>query len=296
MNKQPRVRIVILNYNESAYTIDLCKQLEKQDYKNFEIIVVDNASNKDQVIILQEQLNHDITLILSTINLGYAAGNNLGLHYQSNVPVDYHLVLNNDIIINDNSFITKMLRGFSDCADPNVVASSPLIESPDFKLPAKETIQVRRIMDAKSIFLIHIPLLKPFTKKLHRKFVYAEETPYKDFLFCESINGAAFMVTNDFIVKNNFLDNGTFLFFEEIILGRQIKDAGKKCLLNSTTSIVHLQGVSTKSNRQNINPKMERYKTESTLYYLKKYEKLNSFFSFIFVFLNEISLLLKRMK
>ncbi|MBU0618896.1 glycosyltransferase family 2 protein [Patescibacteria group bacterium] len=42
--KQPQISVIILNWNRKQDTVNLIRQLKKQTFKNFEIIVVDNAS------------------------------------------------------------------------------------------------------------------------------------------------------------------------------------------------------------------------------------------------------------
>lgn len=53
--------------------------------------------------------------------------------------------------------------------------------------------------------------------------------------------------------------------------------------------------VSTKSDSKSINVKMERYKYKSSLYFLKKYEKMNAIGSYAYIVLSEITILVKKM-
>ncbi|UFK97122.1 glycosyltransferase [Kaistella faecalis] len=293
MNNNPAVRIVILNYNESSYTIDLVKQLEKQTYPSLEVVVVDNASRTQE----KEILNHlpaYVIKLFSEENLGYARGNNLGIVHKTGKRTDYHLILNNDLILDDEDFVKKLVHGM--IMHPEVAASSPLVDTVAVDEPLEEQIQVRRILSADQMFKLSVPLFTPFIKKLTRYFLYRDQMPFVNkYIHCDSINGAAFIIDAKFIEQYGSLDEGTFLYYEEVILGRKILEANKKCLLNGYTSVKHLQGVSTNSNAKNINRKMEVYKYQSALYYLKKYENIGMFKSSVFVILNEISILLKKL-
>ncbi len=290
------IRIVILNYNGSEYTVSLIKQIKQQTFNNYEIIVVDNGSLKEEVNILKKNISNDIKTIYSPKNLGYSAGNNLGLKYKEDREVDYFLVLNNDLILEDPNFINVMLNAMVDSKHLNVVASSPLVDTVSTSLLIDNQIQTRRLLSKWNTFLINIPLFKFYTdRKLAGLFLYENEKPYTNkYLVCDTINGAAFMIEKKFIVENDFLDEGTFLYYEEIILGRQIRNSKKTCLLNGNTSVKHLQGISSKSSANLVNVKMERFKYKSSLYYLKKYENLGFFASLFYVFLSEIVLFLKR--
>lgn len=51
---QPRVYIVILNYNNPEYTINCLTSIYKLRYNNYCAIVVDDASNDKSVEIINE--------------------------------------------------------------------------------------------------------------------------------------------------------------------------------------------------------------------------------------------------
>lgn len=290
------IRIVILNYNESIYTIDLINQLKNQTYKYFEIVVVDNASREEELNKLKDSLPEYVKIIYSSKNLGYAGGNNLGLRLVEENEIDYFLVLNNDLIIKDPNFIYKMLNGIIDNKKNNVVASSPLVDTISLNRGIENQIQVRRVLNKWNMYFLNIPIFKIFIKKTENYFLYRKEMPYLEkYTICDSINGAAFMIEKHFLKSIDFLDDKTFLYYEEIILGRQIKDSGKTCVLNGFASLQHLQGVSTKSDIRKVNVRMERYKYESSLYYLKKYEDLDFFSSYIYILMQEITIRLKQL-
>jgi GT2 family glycosyltransferase len=288
------VRIVILNYNNSQYTLDLIENLRTQTYLNFEIIIVDNNSRASEIKILEDQISDHIGCIYSKINLGYAGGNNLGLRYENQKNPDLFFVLNNDVIIKDNDLLLKMVKTFDEHRLKPIYAVSPLIDTISSNIPLEKQIQVRKVLSTFQMYIICCSIFKLFTKKLFAKYIYKNSMPFIDrYLDCESINGAAFMIENEFLKSNNYLDEGTFLFFEEIILGRQIKDLGGICILNGYTSLEHFQGVSTKSNLNKYNFKMENYKIESELYYFKKYCRLGSFYSLLYVFFKKTEMILK---
>ncbi|MDF0718812.1 glycosyltransferase family 2 protein [Kaistella sp. PBT33-4] len=290
------IRIVILNYNEPQFTADLVNQLGKQTYTNTEIVVVDNASEPQHREMLHRLLPPHVYTIYSPLNIGYSRGNNLGLRLPSSREIDYHLVLNNDIVIEDPDFIRKMAEGLNHNAPAGAVAGSPLVNTVASAVLQEQQIQVRRVLSKNQMFKLATPVFTPFIRKLTDHFVYRSELPYRGkYMICDSVNGAAFIIEDKFLRDIDFLDEGTFLYYEELILGRQIKDLGKTCFLNGYTEIKHLQGVSTKSRGRQINVQMERYKYESTLYYLKKYEGIGIFAQKLFILLNEFSIVLKKL-
>ena len=45
VDEAPKISIVILNYNAGQLLLDCVESITNTDYKNYEIIIVDNASN-----------------------------------------------------------------------------------------------------------------------------------------------------------------------------------------------------------------------------------------------------------
>jgi O-antigen biosynthesis protein len=107
----PRVSVVVLTYNNLDLTqACLTSLLERSDYANLEIIVVDNLSSdgtQDYLRALKRE-HPDVVCILNDANLGFAAGNNVGLAAASG---DYLVVLNNDTVVTQGWVLT-MLRHF----------------------------------------------------------------------------------------------------------------------------------------------------------------------------------------
>jgi GT2 family glycosyltransferase len=73
---EPRVRIVILNWN-SYEVLDCLLSLQKIDYPNFEIVLVDNGSVDGSPTKLLANAT-EIRLIRNATNLGFAGGSNVG--------------------------------------------------------------------------------------------------------------------------------------------------------------------------------------------------------------------------
>ncbi|QRX81009.1 glycosyltransferase [Glaciimonas sp. PAMC28666] len=104
----PKISVVVLTYNNLDLTIAcLVSLVEKSDYPNLEIIVVDNASIDETRAYLATFLkNYPSTkVILNDDNLGFAAGNNVGLAAATG---DYLVMLNNDTVVTQGWAMTLM--------------------------------------------------------------------------------------------------------------------------------------------------------------------------------------------
>ena len=109
--QMPKVSVIILTYNNWALTqACLHSVMSCSDYENLELIVVDNASTDQTREALRNfELQHkNVRVVLNDSNLGFAAGNNVGL---SMATGEYLVLLNNDTIVT-HGWILTMLRHF----------------------------------------------------------------------------------------------------------------------------------------------------------------------------------------
>ncbi len=101
--RDPRVSVIVLTYNNWAYTEACLHSLDASgDYGDLEIVVVDNASTDGTVNRLAAWLEGPAPrgqvrrLILNAENLGFAAGNNVGLQAAGG---EFLVLLNNDTYV-----------------------------------------------------------------------------------------------------------------------------------------------------------------------------------------------------
>lgn len=92
---EPLVSIIILNRNGLSHLKNLFKDFSKKtNYSNYEIIVVDNASEDDSVKFLKDLKELNIKIIENKENVSFSKGNNEGVKISNG---EYVLLLNNDI-------------------------------------------------------------------------------------------------------------------------------------------------------------------------------------------------------
>ena len=101
--------IILLNHNNVHYTVDCIESIKKSSYPSYEIIVVDNASEKDEAEILRKKFP-DVKIIASKINHWFAEGNNVGVR---SAKGKYIVILNNDTIV-DQDWLQKVANVFND--------------------------------------------------------------------------------------------------------------------------------------------------------------------------------------
>jgi GT2 family glycosyltransferase len=72
------ISVVIVNYNGARFLQDCLSSLTTQSFRSFEIILVDNASTDDSCAFVETHCPQ-VRLVRSETNVGFAAGNNLGI-------------------------------------------------------------------------------------------------------------------------------------------------------------------------------------------------------------------------
>jgi GT2 family glycosyltransferase len=107
--KEPKVGIVIVTLNRVRVLTSCIESLMKICYKNYEIIVVDNAST-DNTAAVVGSLFPTVKLLVNEVNTGYTGGNNKGITYAlGKGKCDYVLILNDDVEV-DACFLTELVK------------------------------------------------------------------------------------------------------------------------------------------------------------------------------------------
>ena len=108
MDNKNLVAIVVLNHNRKNDVLECLESVVRQDYKDYVVIVVDNASKDGSI----EAVNHTFPtahLIENTTNVGAGPGRNSGWHFvEKKFDYNYLLFLDNDVIISKD-FVTKLV-------------------------------------------------------------------------------------------------------------------------------------------------------------------------------------------
>ncbi|HEX5132454.1 MAG TPA: glycosyltransferase family 2 protein [Candidatus Krumholzibacteria bacterium] len=118
----PSVTVIILTWNGRALTLDCLDSLAKVTTPNVRTLVVDNASADGTRDAIVERFGPRVTLIANPENLGYAAGNNVGIERALADGADFILLLNNDTVV-DPAFIDELLKDFA--AHPGAGIAGP---------------------------------------------------------------------------------------------------------------------------------------------------------------------------
>ena len=131
------VAIILINFNSSDYTIKCINSIKSTSCKDltYKIVVIDNASETDDFRKLADHVSannneNSIQLYRSKINLGFSAGNMMGVQ---NIDADYYFLLNNDCILQNDCI--GILHRFCEHNEQVALCSPQLLDSNDTPIP-----------------------------------------------------------------------------------------------------------------------------------------------------------------
>jgi GT2 family glycosyltransferase len=219
----PLVSIVIVNWN-GLHWLKMClPSLDKQQYKNIEILLVDNASTDASIAWTKKQYPK-VRIFRNTKNLGFAGANNVGYRHAKGA---YVLLLNNDTVVKPN-FLTELVKKAQSSPDIGAVQSKLLLMDDTTRLDAAGAFLTP------TGFLLHWG----FGKKDHPKYDKTESM--------YTAKGAAVMfpkaVLKEVAIDNNIFDPDYFAYFEETDLCHRIWLTGKRVVYAPKSVILHKMG------------------------------------------------------
>ncbi len=121
------VSVIIVNYNGREYIQRCLESMSRQKYDKFEIVIVDNSSQDDSLVVIKNsltglRLDKRAKIIELDRNLGFAGGNLKGLLYAAG---RYIATLNNDAEAHEG-WLTSLVKVMDCNPDAGLCASKIL--------------------------------------------------------------------------------------------------------------------------------------------------------------------------
>lgn len=262
-----KIACVILNYNDVGTVEQLVDKI--RDYTCFShIVLVDNASTDDSCEHLRKLEDEKVKLICAGRNGGYGAGNNLGVYYAAQQLGATHVLIVNPDVTFSEACIRRLGNIF--LKHPEVGAAAALMEDKHFQgFPNAWRLHG---------FVGELLLMGPVSRRLFRDFLYYPNSYLegKKAVRVDVIQGSMLMVSAEAFIACGGYDEGIFLYQEEMVLAKRLKDAGfgTVLLLADTYQHEHSQSIS-----RSFQGDLERQKLreKSVLYYMDNYLHIGRF-------------------
>ena len=220
------VYIVLVNWNKTYLTIDCINSINKSDYNNFKLVVVDNGTSDGSLGLLKDS-NLNFDLICLNSNTGYTGGNNVGIKFALSQKCDYVFLLNNDTFINSDtiSILISKLSSTNEIA----IAQPKILAYPDKSLIWCGPTSINK--------LLMKPKLVGFGKENIKGYLDQEK-------FIDYAVGCAAMIKTSLINEIGLLDDDYFAGCEDVDYGFRTRMVNKKILYIPSAIVYHLESVS----------------------------------------------------
>jgi GT2 family glycosyltransferase len=224
------VSITIVTWNSARHLRECLASVERQDYRELEVIVLDNASTDGTQEILREYESR-FQVIYKTTNSGFAAGQNEAMRTARG---EWILCLNPDILLRPD-FVSRLVAAGETYPAAGAVCGKLL------RWRSEELKERTNIIDSTGVY---------FTRNMRHLDRGAEEIDvgqYDRVQYVFAATGAAVMFRREFIeavsVDGEFFDEEFFSFREDADLAWRAQVMGQKFLYTPNAVAWHVRRV-----------------------------------------------------
>lgn len=235
--KYPRLSVLIVSFNTSEILQSCLDQLFRAGAKlDLQVIVVDNASADDSADMVRREFPQ-VELIASEVNLGFAAGNNLGFE---RVKGEFVLLLNPDALVQESSLMNAIAHMQ---AHPEIgMGGGRLIGKDGCEQPS-----ARQFPSLLNEFIVISGLAARFPKsRFFGRFDRTWDNSGKAVLV-DWVPGAFALMRSKALAEVGWFDERFFLYYEEVDLCRRFAEANWQVWYWPDVEVCHWGGESSKT-------------------------------------------------
>jgi hypothetical protein len=248
----PKIAVVLINYRTAQLTLDCLHSLEPEVQENpgTHVFLVDSASGDDSPDFLEKEQaargwNDWLSIVRLAENRGFSAGNNAGIALAVKLGhFDAFLLINSDTVVRRGAL--GVLGEVLD-KQPTVGLVGPRLEWPNGDLqascfrsisPASEflaaakTGPLSRILPGREVLLPESQIPGP----------YASQASAASHSSIEWVSFACVLIRHEVIAAIGPMDEGFFMYFEDVDYSRRAREAGWQIAYAPTARVVHLRG------------------------------------------------------
>lgn len=221
-----KLAVVILNWNGKKLLEQFLPSVIKNTPKQFEIVVVDNASSDDSLSFLKQNFPNVKNISLKE-NFGFAKGYNEAL---KQVDAEYYAILNSDVEVTDG-WILPVLELMD--SDKSIAACQPKILSYKNKNQFEYAGAAGGFIDKYGYAFCRGRIFNSFEE---------DKGQYDDAEEIFWASGAALFIRSDIFHAVGGFDEDFFAHMEEIDLCWRIKNRGYKIVFCPYSFVYHVGG------------------------------------------------------
>lgn len=257
MKRDTKIGFVILNYKTYKDTLKCLQSLKKNEWDNINIYVVENGSqNLSHEILSSKKLRekYHYTYLHSTINTGFAQGNNLGITAARDDGCEFIICSNSDITIQSQAHPAPLLLELF-TQDPNITVIAPNIQNLDGIYQNPFRLHPFSLLNKIAFFLFFGTGFDRFYFLLRTKVLYniitiytkwrnkkrisntKDTTPNSGYIYAPQ--GSFLIFTPTFFKFFDGFDPHTFLYCEEYILAELLRVRKLKIYFDTRIQVLH---------------------------------------------------------
>jgi GT2 family glycosyltransferase len=206
----------VLNYRGVDDSVVTIKSLQRQDYPNFRLQLLDNASPDDSVEQIRSRVP-GLDIRVTSDNLGYCGGNNWALRQGLREGCDYVIVCNHDIELAANA-ISQLVETAEAHPDAGVVGAVELCHFTD---TVTTTRGIRfSLWRGRPVWSNDLP---------------GDNRP----LTASYVQGAVVLFTRRALEAGVFMNEDLFMYYDEADIGFQLAGAGLRAYVDTRVVVRH---------------------------------------------------------
>jgi hypothetical protein len=270
--------IVIVSWNVRDLLRDCLRSIaQTRGDLAVETIVVDSASTDGSPDMVATEFPQ-VTLIAATENVGFPRGNNMGI---AKAHGRYILLLNPDTILHENA-LAHMVTYLENHLDVGVVGAQLLNDDGSVQSSRRRFPTLTTAFFESTWLQAHAP--QRILNRYYALDIADDQTSDVDWVM-----GACLMTRQEIAQSVGGLDEGYFMYSEELDWCRRIKMAGWRVVYLPTAQVTHYQG---KSSEQVVAQRHIYFNRAKLRYFRKYHGRVPTLLLRLFLLLNYLAQLL----
>jgi len=233
----PRIGIIIVNWNGMKDTLACLSSLKTMKGRNDCIVcVVDNASSDESIEQIQKNYP-EVVIVKEKTNEGFCKANNDGMKKVLSMGVEYIWLLNNDTTVDPSALMA--IKEFDDASVGAVGSKIYFSKGCEYhasRYTKKELGKViwyaGGVIDWENMYASH----RGVDEVDHGQYDTSETTSF--------ITGCSIFVKKEVIEKVGMLDEGYYLYLEDLDWSHRIQMAGYKTMYSPSSIVWHTNAAS----------------------------------------------------
>lgn len=218
--------IVICNFNKVDYLKGCLETLFKSNFENlfYDVIVVDNASTDGSSEFVKESYP-SVILLQNKENTGGSGGFDRGIRYCIDKKYDYVTLLDNDILLEENTIINLI----------NYIKQNPKVGAVGSKICTMDDPEIVQEMgsfiDFENKFSFDLPLKS-----------YKDDNSLPEVVVCDYVPACCMVTTKEVLEKVGSFNVDHFIYWDDMDWCMRVKNEGFEIHAINNSRVYHKMG------------------------------------------------------